>query len=239
MDRKKTGNLIADLRKKQGMTQQELADKLGVTSKAISRWETGRGYPDVEILPVLAETFSVSVDELLSGEWQKTEPESTYVPSYAKEGWRVNSGEKHDTVAGENPMEDFDCRIRKKGGRICIAVAGYWTLIYGLSLIFSFGLGAIISVTVAVLLWIGLCYCGYSWIRFIYIICALDHSFELLEGILNIAPVLEDAPPNMQDIAHLLATLFLASFIAIEIASIIILVKSESVKDYLYTRRTR
>ncbi len=68
MDAKKTGELIATLRKEKGMNQKDLADKLGVTNKAISRWETGRGYPDIEILPVLAETFEISVQELLNGE---------------------------------------------------------------------------------------------------------------------------------------------------------------------------
>ena len=68
MDAKKTGALIARLRKKKNLTQDALAGQLGVTRKAISRWETGRGYPDVEILPSLAEVLGVSVNELLAGE---------------------------------------------------------------------------------------------------------------------------------------------------------------------------
>lgn len=68
MNLKKTGEFISSLRKEQGLTQNELAEKLGVTDKAVSRWETGRGFPDVAILPVLAKTLQVSVVELVNGE---------------------------------------------------------------------------------------------------------------------------------------------------------------------------
>lgn len=68
MDPHKTGNLIAKLRKEMELTQKDLADKLNVTPKAISRWETGRGYPDIEILPELSEALNVSINELLNGE---------------------------------------------------------------------------------------------------------------------------------------------------------------------------
>lgn len=68
MDAKKTGELIAMLRKEQNLNQSELADRLGVTNKAISRWETGRGYPDIETLPKLSEALCISIPELLEGE---------------------------------------------------------------------------------------------------------------------------------------------------------------------------
>ena len=79
MNSEKTGSFIAELRKQKNMTQKELAKKLGVTDKAISRWETGRGYPDIEILPDLADVFSVSINELLNGKIQpKGQP--IYIP---------------------------------------------------------------------------------------------------------------------------------------------------------------
>jgi transcriptional regulator with XRE-family HTH domain len=62
------GRFIAQLRKDKRITQTELADLLQVTNKAISRWETGEGYPDVSMLPKLAEVLEVSIDELLKGE---------------------------------------------------------------------------------------------------------------------------------------------------------------------------
>lgn len=68
MDARKTGELIAALRREKGWSQSELADRIGVTNKAVSRWETGRGYPDVELLPLLARELEVSISELLEGE---------------------------------------------------------------------------------------------------------------------------------------------------------------------------
>lgn len=67
MSPKETGVFIADLRKEIGITQQELAKKLQVTAKAVSRWETGKGYPDVTILPKISNIFNVSVNEILNG----------------------------------------------------------------------------------------------------------------------------------------------------------------------------
>ena len=68
MDAGKTGELIAVLRKEKGWSQAELAERLGVTNKAVSRWETGRGYPDVELLPLVARELGVTISELLEGE---------------------------------------------------------------------------------------------------------------------------------------------------------------------------
>lgn len=68
MDAKKTGRLISELRTEKGLTQKELASKLQVTDKAISRWETGKGYPEATIMQALSELLGISVDELLSGE---------------------------------------------------------------------------------------------------------------------------------------------------------------------------
>ena len=61
------GNMILKLRKKLGLTQLELAQKLNVSDKAVSKWENGMGYPEITQLPVLAEIFGVSVDYLLKG----------------------------------------------------------------------------------------------------------------------------------------------------------------------------
>ena len=62
-----TGAVIKELREKNKMTQLQLAEKLGVSDKAISKWETGRGYPDITLLEPIAEVFRVSVTELISG----------------------------------------------------------------------------------------------------------------------------------------------------------------------------
>lgn len=68
MDAKKTGELIATLRHERNLNQSELADLIGVSNKAISRWETGRGYPDIETLPKISEVLNISIPELLSGQ---------------------------------------------------------------------------------------------------------------------------------------------------------------------------
>lgn len=68
MDLQKISNLIKKKRKGLGMTQEELANKLFVTEKAISRWETGRGFPDISLLLPLAEQLQMDVSELLNGE---------------------------------------------------------------------------------------------------------------------------------------------------------------------------
>ncbi len=62
------GKFIAELRKDKKWTQTELAQAVGVTDKAVSRWETGKGYPDVSILKPLADMLGVTVNELLNGE---------------------------------------------------------------------------------------------------------------------------------------------------------------------------
>ena len=67
MDAKATGHLIAQRRKERGLSQGDLAERLHVTDKAVSRWETGRGMPSVELLEPLAETLGLTVSELLSG----------------------------------------------------------------------------------------------------------------------------------------------------------------------------
>lgn len=68
MDPKKTGEYICNLRRDKQLTQNELAQKLGVTDKAISKWERGNGLPDITLLEPLAKELDTSVAELLSGE---------------------------------------------------------------------------------------------------------------------------------------------------------------------------
>ena len=68
IDNEKTGRFIAAQRKAKGLTQSALAELLGLSNKAVSKWETGEGLPDVSLLPALAEILGVSVDELLKGE---------------------------------------------------------------------------------------------------------------------------------------------------------------------------
>ena len=68
MNQEKIGNFILELRKEKNMTQQELADKIGVTDKAISKWENGRGMPDLSLMKPLCRELDISINELISGE---------------------------------------------------------------------------------------------------------------------------------------------------------------------------
>ena len=65
MKKQTLGMMISSLRKEKGMTQLELAEKMGVTDKAVSKWERDLSFPDVNSIPKLAEVFEVSVDELM------------------------------------------------------------------------------------------------------------------------------------------------------------------------------
>ena len=68
MKKQTLGMMISSLRKAKGMTQLELAEKMGVTDKAVSKWERDLYYPDINTIPKLADLFDTSVDELMQGQ---------------------------------------------------------------------------------------------------------------------------------------------------------------------------
>ena len=68
MDQLKIGKFIADCRKRKNLTQMQLAEKLGITDKAVSKWERGVAMPDTSIMLELCDILSISINELLSGE---------------------------------------------------------------------------------------------------------------------------------------------------------------------------
>ena len=82
---------LQELRKQKGLTQEELAQALYVSRTAISKWESGRGYPNIDSLKAIAKFFSVSVDELLSGE---------ELLSLAEEDHRQKQGHLRDLLFG-------------------------------------------------------------------------------------------------------------------------------------------
>ena len=67
MNQERIGRFIAELRKEKKLTQIDLANKLGITDRAISKWENGRGLPDLSLLTPLCEILDISINELLSG----------------------------------------------------------------------------------------------------------------------------------------------------------------------------
>lgn len=68
MNQEKIGRFISELRKEKNMTQLELANRLGITDRAISKWENGRGMPDVSLFEPLCKELNISINELLKGE---------------------------------------------------------------------------------------------------------------------------------------------------------------------------
>ena len=68
LDLIKIGSFISDMRKEKGLTQKQLAELVGVSDKAVSRWETGKGLPDTSIMPELCKALDININELLSGE---------------------------------------------------------------------------------------------------------------------------------------------------------------------------
>ncbi len=75
MENNRMGEFLAALRKSKGYTQQEVADTLGVSNKTVSSWETGASCPDISMLPVLAELYGVTCDELIRGKRLSSEEE--------------------------------------------------------------------------------------------------------------------------------------------------------------------
>lgn len=68
MNQEKIGKFIATCRKDNGYTQASLAEKLGITDKAVSKWENGKSMPDASIMVMLCELLNINVNELLAGE---------------------------------------------------------------------------------------------------------------------------------------------------------------------------
>ena len=101
MEKKTIGKLISVLRKANGMTQQELGDKLFVSGKTVSRWENDEYAPEISLLPAIAEIFGITTDELLRGERNNPEREN-----YGTEETEAKQKAKSD--------KQFICMIDKK-----------------------------------------------------------------------------------------------------------------------------
>lgn len=105
MEKKSIGSFIAALRKASGLTQKQLADKLNVSDKAVSRWERDEAMPDILLLPAIADLFGVTVDELLRGERMREAPtreSATAITDPAEESHEVEEeGYAHETPVNE------------------------------------------------------------------------------------------------------------------------------------------
>ena len=82
MNQEKIGRFISELRKEKGMTQANMAEQLGITDRAISKWETGKSMPDSSIMLELCDLLSINVNELLKGERKKKKKGILHLKSY-------------------------------------------------------------------------------------------------------------------------------------------------------------
>ena len=89
------GNKIRELRKKKGITQEQLASALGITSQAVSKWEMNTGYPDVTMLPIIAGYFGVSMDMLFNYDADKLEENIMNVLYSSRGGKPFEEAEKN------------------------------------------------------------------------------------------------------------------------------------------------
>ena len=73
MDQNKSGKFIAKLRKEKNMTQEQLAEKMGVSINAVSKWERGLSFPDVSLYKKLCKELDINIEELINGEKDTSE----------------------------------------------------------------------------------------------------------------------------------------------------------------------
>ena len=90
MDQKKIGGFLKELRNEKGITQEQLAEELGVSNRTVSRWETGFNMPDISVLIEIADYFDVSIPEIINGERKSEMNEevkemATSIATYAEE----------------------------------------------------------------------------------------------------------------------------------------------------------
>ena len=111
MEQKTISKFIAVLRKSRGMTQKELAEKLGVSDKTVSHWERDESAPDISLIPVIAEIFSVTCDELLRGEKAsaQSEPSDLYYENELSEKAEKQMKYLFEKALGRLKMKSLIC----------------------------------------------------------------------------------------------------------------------------------
>lgn len=151
MEAKKFGQFIAGIRKEKKMTQAELAGKIHVTDKAISRWERGLGFPDIQTLEPLAQALGISVLELMRSERQETEKQDQQ-----PEEFRYTQGEVAEMLQNAGDISRQQKQQDRNANVIAGIVLAAITIIVWMTKLASFG-GALvvggIAATVFVSLW--------------------------------------------------------------------------------------
>ena len=120
MDTKKIGNFLATIRKEKGLTQKELSDRIGVSNKAISRWETGSGLPEISILNLLCDELGISIIEFINGERDSNDNRQEEVLKTIK--------------YSNKEIKDKDKKYRKK---VCILASISLLIILGIYFVYN------------------------------------------------------------------------------------------------------
>lgn len=141
MNQQNIGNLIAALRKEKGFTQEQLAERLNINSRSISRWENGNCMPDYAVFPILAKELGISVAELVEGKKNETGTyflkEAAYMENYMilvtvnqkeAEGGNFTEEEKQETV--RILLEGVACKEDVKKYKLRMRVNPYTDTIY-------------------------------------------------------------------------------------------------------------
>jgi transcriptional regulator with XRE-family HTH domain len=118
MEKRMLGDTIYRLRKEKGLSQDELGKLVGVSNKAVSKWETNEANPDITLLPLLAKTFGVTIDELLTD--IKAEREETAVKSkaFGMEGTVIQTAEKYEFISDKKTMNGLPYLHIHRGKKI-------------------------------------------------------------------------------------------------------------------------
>lgn len=132
MNQIKTGNYIAGLRKEKNMTQRELAERINVSDKTISKWETGKSMPDLDCIGKLCETLGVSVNEIISGE--------------------SLSADDYSRKAEETIMTLMEENEKNKKGNMAMMIVGIVMLIIAIIMLFFGGGSMGMSISPALLI---------------------------------------------------------------------------------------
>lgn len=114
MDQVKTGKFLAELRKENEMTQEQLAEKLNVARRTISRWETGNNMPDIDILIELSDLYAVDLREILNGERKSEKMEN----------------ETKETILQAVDYTNTESEKYNKRVRICNSIALLFLVVY-------------------------------------------------------------------------------------------------------------
>ena len=112
MTNKSIGNFLSELRKEKGLTQKEIADYLNVSDKTVSHWECDKYSPDLSVIPVLADFFGVTCDEILRGE-RKAPEDNKYISYETEEPTESECHEKAEDTSNDSSCNDNESSIKE------------------------------------------------------------------------------------------------------------------------------